>query len=323
MAVPTRLPFELDGRAETGLITALGGVPLLIEAFRVSGAAAVLDQRVAVKRRKRGLPPSQLVGGLFALWAAGGERCEDLAPLREDAALALLLGHGLPAPQTARDFLESFEEAAPPLWQGERCHVPGEGERLQGLAAAGRRLIGFLQERAPQATATIDLDATILESQKRAAQRTYDRRTGYQPVIALWAEQDVVLADEFRDGNVPAGTGNQRLLERALAALPPGVERIAVRADSAAYEQALLRWLEAAGHGYAISADMRAWLPAPTLVVGAERRASWRRRSAPCPRRRGRSNGRTATRSGTGPRWRMCRATACPPKIGRRRRATW
>jgi hypothetical protein len=51
-----------------------------------------------------------------------------------------------------------------------------------------------------------------------------------------------VLADEFRDGNVPAGTGNQRLLERALAALPPGVERIAVRADSAAYEQPLLRW---------------------------------------------------------------------------------
>jgi hypothetical protein len=256
MAVQTRLPFELDGRAETGLITALGGVPLLIEAFRVSGAAAVLDERVVVKRRQRGLPPSQLVEGLFALWAAGGERCEDLAMLREDTALALLLGHGIPAPQTARDFLEAFEEAAPPLWQGERCHVPGEGERLQGLAAAGRRLIGLLQERAPQATATIDLDATILESQKRAAQPTYDGRTGYQPVIALWAEQDVVLADEFRDGNVPAGTGNQRLLERALAALPPGVERIAVRADSAAYEQALLRWLEAAGHGYAISADM-------------------------------------------------------------------
>ena len=26
-------------------------------------------------------------------------------------------------------------------------------------------------------------------------------------MIALWAEQDAVLADEFRDGNVPAGTG--------------------------------------------------------------------------------------------------------------------
>jgi hypothetical protein len=85
---------------------------------------------------------------------------------------------------------------------------------------------------------------------------TYDGRTGYQPVVALWAEQDVVLADEFRDGNVPAGTGNRRVVEQALAALPSGVTAIRVRGDSALYEQALLRWLEARGIGYAISADM-------------------------------------------------------------------
>jgi hypothetical protein len=30
----------------------------------------------------------------------------------------------------------------------------------------------------------------ILESQKQSATATYDGRTGYQPVIALWAEQD-------------------------------------------------------------------------------------------------------------------------------------
>jgi hypothetical protein len=92
----------------------------------------VVDASVVIKRRQRGLTPSQLVEGLFSLWAAGGERCEDLAPLREDAALALLLGHGLPAPPTARDFLDAFDAAVPPLWQGEKCHVQGEGERLQG-----------------------------------------------------------------------------------------------------------------------------------------------------------------------------------------------
>jgi hypothetical protein len=105
---------------------------------------------------------------------------------------------------------------------GETCHVQGEGERLQGLAKASRRLIGFLQERRPQAMATIDVDATILASQKRRALATYDGRTGYQPVVALWAEQDVILADEFRAGNVPAGTGNRRVVEQALAALPAG-----------------------------------------------------------------------------------------------------
>ena len=210
--VQRRLPFELDVRSEDGWLTAYGGVPLVIEAFRVSGAAGVLDDRVSIKRRKRGLAPSELVEGLFALWAVGGERCEDLDSLREDAALALLLGHGIPAPQTARDFLEAFEQEALPLWQREKARVPGEGERLQGLEQANRRLIAYLQERAPQSTATIDIDATILESDKRAALPTYDGRTGYQPVIALWAEQDVVLADEFRDGNVPAGSGNKRIV---------------------------------------------------------------------------------------------------------------
>jgi len=294
--VQTRLPFELDQRAETGFITAHGGVPLLIEAFRTSGAAAVLDKRVVIKRRERGLRSSELTEGLFALWAAGGERCDDLVQLREDAALALLLGHGLPAPQTARDFLEAFEQAVPPLWQGERSRVPGEGERLQGLAAANRRLIAWLQERRPQATATIDLDATILDSQKRSAQATYDGRTGYQPVIALWAEQDVVLADEFRDGNSrpsgrrsptrgaggdrqPAGAGGgprcpavgaradrgarrQRRLELALGPAPPDPG-----------EQGLLRWLEAAGHGYAISADMSRELAA---AIRALPETAWR-----------------------------------------------
>ena len=142
-------------------MTAHGGVPLVIEAFRTSGAAAVLDASVVIKRRKRGLTAGRSWSrACSALWAAGGERCEDLAPLREDAALALLLGHGLPAPQTARDFLEAFDEAAPPLWQGERAAVPGEGARLQGLAQANRRLVAWLQERAPQAVATIDVDAT-------------------------------------------------------------------------------------------------------------------------------------------------------------------
>jgi hypothetical protein len=97
MTAQTRLPFELDQRAEMGFITAHAGVPLVIEAFRTSGAAAVLDAGVVIKRRQRGLAPSALVEGLFSLWAAGGERCDDLAALRGDAALALLLGHGLPA----------------------------------------------------------------------------------------------------------------------------------------------------------------------------------------------------------------------------------
>ena len=40
-----RLDFEIDVELETGLITGHAGVPGLIEAFRLSGTAAVIDAR--------------------------------------------------------------------------------------------------------------------------------------------------------------------------------------------------------------------------------------------------------------------------------------
>ncbi|MEK7765097.1 MAG: transposase [bacterium] len=66
------------------------------------------------------------------------------------------------------------------------------------------------------------------------------------------------MADEFRDGNVPAGSGNLRMVQKALEALPPGVEQIRVRGDSALYEHALLDWLVPPRRdiGFAVSVDI-------------------------------------------------------------------
>jgi hypothetical protein len=305
MTVQTRLPFELDVRAEAAALTAHGGVPLLLEAFRASGAAAVLDEQVAIKRRRRGRTPSQLVEGLCSLWAAGGARCADLAQLRADAGLALLLGHGLPAPPTARDFLDAFAQAVPPLWQGERCQVQGEGERLQGLAKTNRRLIGFLQERRPQTAATIAIAATILESQKRSALAAYAGRTGCQPVVALWAAQDVVLADEFGAGNsLPSGRRSRTRGCRRGAAIDASSSRRWPRCRPLS--------TRSAGAATARSTSRRCcagWRRAGSATRSAPPCAmSWRRRSARCRRARGRARGRTAPRAGSGRQSRTCRA---------------
>ena len=53
---------------------------------------------------------------------------------------------------------------------------------------------------------------------KRAAKRAYEGNRGYQPVLALWAEQDVIVADEFRDGNVPAQRHEPRARARVTLA---------------------------------------------------------------------------------------------------------
>ena len=66
----------------------------------------------------------------------------------------------------------------------------------------------------------------------------------------------LVLADEFRQGNVPASRDIARLVDEAYQMLPPGQWRVKVRSDSAAYEQKVLDHWNGLGWGFAVSADM-------------------------------------------------------------------
>jgi hypothetical protein len=103
-----------------------------------------------------------------------------------------------------------------------------------------------------------------IESHKQEALWHYKKGRGYQPVLVLWAEEDLVVADEFRDGNVPAGMEPLTAARRGFAALPSTVVERAFRGDSACYEEHLLKWLseprrEGGPEGriaFTISADM-------------------------------------------------------------------
>jgi hypothetical protein len=261
-----RLPFEIDDAIDPTLVTGRAGVPLVIELFRQLGVDATIDAQVGVKQRQRGLKPSQLVERLIALWTSGGERCQDLTMLREDHALAQLLGYPLPAATTVRDFLEAFPVEDGPLGAaGPEATIPEESAPLAGLGAANRTLVAGLQRGARERPATLDVDAPLVESPKDAATVAYAGTRGYQPVVVLWAEQDVILHDQFRDGQVPAGGGTVPVLEQAVAHLPPGVKRLARRADSALYATAVLRWCEDQRIAYAIRADMSEQLKAEIL----------------------------------------------------------
>jgi hypothetical protein len=267
-----RLGYEIDPEVDESLVTAHAGVPGVVEAFRQCGAAAVVDRLIRFKARKRGLTSSQMCGSLLALWAAGGECCEDFEHFRQDRALPVMLGHDLPAPQTVRDFLEQFHEDGLPLLQEGKATVPSESAALQALAAANKELIHDLQCRKPCRIATLDADGTIIASSKRAAKRTFEGERGFQPTLVVWAEQDVILTEEFRDGNVPAGSGNRRVIEKAVGMLPVGIDLIEMRGDSAFYELDLMTWMDARGIRYAISADMSAQLKAK---VAALPEAAW------------------------------------------------
>ena len=64
----------------------------------------------------------------------------------------------------------------------------------------------------------------------------------YQPLTVYWAEAEVIVHSEFRDGNVPAGYQQLRVVTEALEYLSCGVDKVRLRSDAAGYEHELLRY---------------------------------------------------------------------------------
>ena len=263
--------FEIDEAPTEECLTALGGIPLFVRTARSLDVPGSVQRNLVLKQRDRGFDEATYIESFLVLNAAGGNCLEDFACLREDRGLAAMLGHEVPSPEAARKFLYQFhdpqkiEQAQRELALGEVSYVPEESTALRGLAQVNQDVVRELARRcAGERIATIDMDATIIESWKREAKATYEGNNGYQPMVALWTEMNVVVAEEFRDGNVPALKDPLRVAQRAYGTLPGTVQERYFRGDSACDEEALLSWLreEKRAHGpegfigFAVSARM-------------------------------------------------------------------
>jgi Transposase DDE domain group 1 len=294
---PTESPllFEIDPEPLTEKLTALGGIPLVVQTFRSLGLPESVRQQVQIKERDRGYDEPTFVESFVILNAAGGECVDDFERLRQDPGLEEMIGHELPSPTAARQFLNAFheeekiEEAQQRRLPGQVAYIPEETWPLKGLGRVNQDLVQRFGERCPQQRiATVDQDATIIESRKQQALWTYEGVRGYQPMLAVWAETGLVLADQFRDGNVPAQMEPLEVAQRAFAALPSRVKEYYYRGDSACHESELVNWLRNENReggprgkiGFAISARMSEALH---TAIEAVPEAEWRAYGEPHP----------------------------------------
>ena len=92
-------------------------------------------------------------------------------------------------------------------------------QESSGLASLNELLAqsvrAFVSAVKPRPEVTLDVDAHLVESSKREARMTYEGFRGYQPMIVSWAETELILADQFRDGNVPACKGIREVVDEA------------------------------------------------------------------------------------------------------------
>jgi hypothetical protein len=243
------LPYTVEAVPGAAGLTSRAGLPLVLETMRALGLDPVIAEQVKVRERQSGYTEVEKVEALVLLLAAGGTCPEDIRVLQADGGLRRLLGRQLPSADRLRHFLYACHDAAliaqaqAARPAGQVAYIPAENAALQGLGRVNTALVHRVAAQGRSTTATLDHDATLQESHKRTALPHYQGGRGYQPTAVYWVEQDLVVADEYRDGNVGAGMATLPLIRRAFASLPPTVTTYYFRADSACYDERTLKWL--------------------------------------------------------------------------------
>jgi hypothetical protein len=279
------LPYTVETVPDGDGLTSRAGLPLVLETLRALGLDRAIAQYVHVRERQSGYTETEKIEALVLLLAAGGDCLDDLAVLQADSGLQRLLGRRFPSADRLRHFLYAchderlIAEAQAQRPAGQVAYIPTENAALQGLARVNTALVHQVAAQGKSTTATLDHDATIQESHKREARPHYKGGRGYQPTAVYWVEQDLVVADEYRDGNVGAGMATLPLIQRAFASLPSTVTTFYFRADTACYDERTLQWLAdparpggpAGPIGFTIGADLTKDLHAVCAAVAEAR----------------------------------------------------
>lgn len=97
---PTESPLlvEIDPEPIEETLTALEGIPLVLQTLHSLGLPQSVKEQVRVKERERGYDDATMVESFVILDAAGGECTDDFERLRQDPGLAEMAGHELPSP---------------------------------------------------------------------------------------------------------------------------------------------------------------------------------------------------------------------------------
>lgn len=263
------LPYQYGEEENDSGMTALAGLPVYLDPAKVPGLVHSTRKHFGGQRKAQGWEVAQLVMSIILLNLAGGNAVSDLDILQKDEGFCRVLERceldgmnrrerrsiqkrwrkekrrSVPSPSSAFRFLETFHDRREEAKRVEgKAWIPEASEALKSLRKIGADLPAEIQRRNPETVATLDMDATLIETAKAEALWCYKKFKSYQPLNIWWAEQRLVAHSEFRDGNVPAGYDQLRVFKDALEKLPEGIKKVYLRSDTAGYEHKLLQYCE-------------------------------------------------------------------------------
>ncbi len=265
------LPFKYEEEKNHSGMTALAGLPVYLDLAKVIGLSKFIQKHLKIKVNSQGWTDTQVVVSLILLNLAGGTSVDDLKVLEADQGFCEVLRktetHGLkrkvrrvlerrwrkekkrslPSPSAIFRYLSNFYDLKQEVLRDKtdvKAFIPAPNDHLKGLERVNKDMCASINLVNPHKTATLDMDATLVETNKKNASWCYKGFKAYQPLNTWWVEHGISLHTQFRDGNVPAGFKQLEVFKDALNCLPEGVEKVRLRSDTAGYQHDLLRYCE-------------------------------------------------------------------------------
>ena len=229
--------FQYEEEKKATGMTGLGGLGVYLEMAEAMGMRGSVERHVGVRRGGQGWRDSEVVMALVLMNLAGGESVGDLEVLEKDKGFCRILGQaerygkgarerrlegkrwrrgrvrGVPSASAVFRYLEGFHEAGEESRREEhKAFIPAAGEALKGLWKVNGDVMGLVQRHGGPGEATLDMDATLVESEKREALASYKKTKAYQPLTTYWAEAEMVVqfgvSGRQRTGGASAEAGD-------------------------------------------------------------------------------------------------------------------
>ena len=219
-------------------ISSFAGLPLVAALAKNTGLLKSIDKQILLKIRDRGYSVSKKILSLILMLTAGGECLDDMRLLNADQGLKnILQERNLPASNTLGEFLRQFTNTI-----------------IYKLSDINIKFIRKVIQKSKLKTVTVDVDASLIESYKKQAARTYEGFYGYNPLMGFIAELSLAFG-MFRPGNSSPRSNAFTFIKRIHKKLGPIVDKISIRSDSAWYTFKVLDYCQKHNIDFTVTAD--------------------------------------------------------------------
>ncbi len=260
------LPYHLEEEKNSVNITKFGSMPIFLELCYSCGFFNTIKEKLCVQSKNSDWKDEDLLFSIILLNITGADCIEDIDSLKKDKGLCEIFSSffasyktkgkkqrknaksknsSLPSKSSLFRFLEKFhsKDEESKRIKG-KAFIPKPNNNLLELMKLNSELCKFAYSKNPKEEITLDMDATLIETQKKSSLYSYKGFSAYQPFNVWFTELNMMLYSEFRDGNVPAGFEQLRIFKESLKLLPKEVKKVTLRSDTAAYQEDLIIFCE-------------------------------------------------------------------------------